>query len=219
MLLTPFTTLDFKDHLACIIWLSGCNLKCKYCYNLDIVNKSKNLNYLSLLDIKKFLISHRFKLDAVVLSGGECTNHKLFLDLVFLIKELGYKIKVDTNGTRSDVLSKVIEKIDFISLDFKAPKKKLKNLVGLDYYDELINLIKLLLDKNINFEIRTTFDNRYLNSLDIIEIYKNLKKIGYKSDYFIQTCFIDGIRQEYNDLEIFNKFNKICLRGFNTNLI
>ena len=93
---TKFTTTDYVGHLSCIIWFVSCNFRCLYCYNDDIVY-TKEGRY-SFDDILKFLKTRVGLLDAVVLSGGEATVHNL-VPLCKKIKELGFKIKLDTNAT------------------------------------------------------------------------------------------------------------------------
>lgn len=105
--LTTFTHLDYPDHLACIVWLVGCNMRCDFCYNKDIVF-SKN-GSLSLQDVLDFLNKRVGLLDAVVLSGGEATTHDLF-NFCKEVKSLGFKIKLDTNGLNPNQVKLLIEK-------------------------------------------------------------------------------------------------------------
>ena len=94
---TPFTLLDYPDKSACILWFAGCNMKCDYCYNPEIVF-GKGAFYFS--EIISFLKSRSNLLDAVVFSGGECLIHKDIISFIKLVKSLGLLIKVDTNGSQ-----------------------------------------------------------------------------------------------------------------------
>ena len=120
---TPFTLLDYPDKSACILWFAGCNMKCDYCYNPEIVF-GKGTFYFS--EIISFLKSRSNLLDAVVFSGGECLIHKDIITFIKLVKNLGFLIKVDTNGSQPKVLEKLIKEklIDYVALDFKGPKEK-----------------------------------------------------------------------------------------------
>jgi len=122
--ITKFTTLDYKDHLACIIWFVKCNMRCSYCYNSRIVEGE---GILSNQEVFKFLKNRVGKLDGVVLSGGECTLNPDLLEICKEIKELGFKVKIDTNGLNPKLLSELISfgLIDFIALDYKAPSRKI----------------------------------------------------------------------------------------------
>lgn len=120
---TKFTHVDYPDHLACIVWFSGCNMRCDYCYNKDIVF-AKNGEF-SFEDVLKFLKTRVNLLDAVVLSGGEATSHDL-IEFCQAIKKLGFKIKLDTNGTDFKQVKQLLDLdlLDFVALDYKAPQEK-----------------------------------------------------------------------------------------------
>ncbi|MCW9026800.1 MAG: anaerobic ribonucleoside-triphosphate reductase activating protein [Thiovulaceae bacterium] len=137
--ITKFTHLDYPEHLACIIWFSGCNMRCDYCYNSDIVF-SKQGKY-NTEDAIEFLKKRVNKLDGVVLSGGEATGHYLY-QFCEDIKELGFDIKLDTNGTYSRAVKELLDLnlIDYVALDYKAPKV---NLHVLQNHPDIMNLIKL----------------------------------------------------------------------------
>jgi pyruvate formate lyase activating enzyme len=88
--ITPFTLLDYPHKTACILWFAGCNMKCVYCYNPDIVfGKGK----ISISEVLNFLNRRKSLLDGVVLSGGECTSHKNIRQLLQEIKKLGFLVK------------------------------------------------------------------------------------------------------------------------------
>ncbi|MDR0762368.1 MAG: radical SAM protein, partial [Campylobacteraceae bacterium] len=93
--ITPFTMLDYPEHLSCIVWFAGCNMRCSYCYNPHIVLGEGNIGIDELLN---FLRTRAGRLEGVVLSGGECTLYPELPKLCREIKELGFKIKLDTNG-------------------------------------------------------------------------------------------------------------------------
>ena len=112
---TPFTLLDYPDKSACILWFAGCNMKCDYCYNPEIVFGKGSFYFSEIISLLK---SRRNLLDAVVLSGGECLIHKDIIPFIKLVKSLGFLIKVDTNGSQPKVLEKLIEEqlIDYVAL-------------------------------------------------------------------------------------------------------
>ncbi|MGE3613975.1 MAG: anaerobic ribonucleoside-triphosphate reductase activating protein, partial [Sulfurimonas sp.] len=121
--LTTFTHVDYPDHLSCIVWFSGCNMRCDYCYNKDIVfAKDGKYSYDDILDFLKTRVG---LLEAVVLSGGEATSHEL-LPFCREIKKLGFKIKLDTNGTNFSTIKELLDAnlLDYVALDYKAPKDK-----------------------------------------------------------------------------------------------
>ena len=186
---TSFTHLDYPNHLACIVWFSGCNMRCDYCYNKDIVF-AKNGKY-SYNDILKFLKSRENLLDAVVLSGGEATTHDL---VVFskAIKAMGFKIKLDTNGTNFTAVKELIELdlLDYVALDYKAPESKFTQVTHSNKYKEFSNTLDMLINKNIDFEARTTVHSELTDVDDINTIMLDLKQRGYNKTYYIQE-FLD----------------------------
>ncbi len=183
---TKFTTTDYTGYLSCVIWFNGCNMRCQYCYNDDIVF-SKNGNY-TLNDILTFLKNRIGMLDAVVLSGGEATLYDL-ISICEKIKELGFKIKLDTNGTNLTLIKELIKEklIDYMAIDFKAPKYKYKTITGVNKYTQVINIIKHLIDINFNFELRTTVNSSLLDEKDINSMISTISNLGYKNIYYLQN--------------------------------
>lgn len=183
---TPFTLLDYPDKSACILWFAGCNMKCEYCYNPEIVF-GKGSFYFS--EIVSFLKSRRNLLDAVVFSGGECLIHKDIIPFIKLVKSLGFLIKVDTNGSQPKVLEKLIEEqlIDYIALDFKGPKEKFFAITKADFYSQFLSCLELLQANFIPFEVRTTYHSSLLNPEDIAVMQDALLELGYDKNYYIQN--------------------------------
>jgi len=187
--LTTFTHLDYPDHLACIVWFSGCNMRCDYCYNKDIVfSKAGKHSYNYVLD---FLKTRQNLLDGVVLSGCEATSHDL-IEFCKEIKKLGFNIKLDTNGTNPLHVEQLMKLnlLDFIALDYKAPKEKFTQITHSKKFKEFSQTLNLIINSKIKHEVRTTLHNDLLNEEDINLIIKDLKSKNYKNTYYIQK-FLD----------------------------
>ena len=184
--ITKFTALDYEDHLSAVLWFGGCNMRCPYCHNADIVFGKNTLQKDEAITFLKSRIS---KLEAVVFSGGECTLYKELPALAKEIKELGFKIKIDTNGTNPAIIKEMVEKnlVDFISLDFKAPKEKYFSITSHKDFTLFLTTLKYLIQKNQNFEVRTTVHTDILDENDINSIIKELHSLGFKGKYFIQN--------------------------------
>ncbi len=184
--ITKFTTTDYVGHLSCIIWFVSCNFRCLYCYNDNIVyTKEGNYTQNNILDFLKTRIG---LLDSVVLSGGEATVHNV-IPICKEIKKLGFKIKLDTNATNLPQIKKLIELnlLDYIAIDFKAPKYKFKEIVGVDMYDNTIKTIQYLISIDFTFELRTTINKSLLDENDINSMIETISNLGYKNTYYLQN--------------------------------
>lgn len=191
---TKFTTTDYEGEIALVVWHIGCNLRCSYCYNDKLVF-SKTAIY-SHSDILDFLKKRRGLLSAVVLSGGEATMHDL-APFCRELKKMGFKVKLDTNGMNFKQIKELIEEnlIDFISLDFKAPKDKYFEITAknsyVSFYKTLEYLINLSNSTNNStkfaFELRTTISTLLLDESDINTMIEELFCIGYSGIFYIQN--------------------------------
>ncbi|MDD3602801.1 MAG: anaerobic ribonucleoside-triphosphate reductase activating protein [Sulfurovum sp.] len=183
--ITPFTALDFPDHLAAIFWFAKCQMQCVYCYNKDIVfgdGKISKEEALSFLQKRKGL------LEGVVLSGGEATLYADLVEFCRQIKALDYKIKLDTNGLNPQIVSALVENdlVDYIALDYKAPKQKFEAITKNKHFDIFSSTLEYLLGKAFPFEVRTTIHSDLLQPEDINQIIDDLKKRGYENTYYLQ---------------------------------
>lgn len=190
--ITPFTLLDYPHYPACILWFAGCNMRCLYCYNPDIVlGKGK----ISVEDARDFLHSRKSLLQGVVFSGGECTLHSTLINLARIAKEMGYRVKVDTNGTKPDVLKQLWEEglLDYVALDFKSIGKKYREITLSDTFATFADSLALLQTISIPFEIRTTWHANLLSVKDLNAMITYLEQQRYEGKYFIQY-FMNGVK-------------------------
>ncbi|HLT87275.1 MAG TPA: anaerobic ribonucleoside-triphosphate reductase activating protein [Sphingobacterium sp.] len=190
--ITPFTLLDYPHHTACIVWYAGCNMRCLYCYNPDIVlGKGK----LTIEDTRGFLQSRKSLLQGVVFSGGESTLHPTLIPLARIAKGMGYRIKVDTNGTKPNVLKQLWDEglLDYVALDFKGIDKKYREITLSDTFAPFADSLSLLQKNAIPFEIRTTWHANLLSIEDIGAMIRYLEQRGYTGKYFIQY-FRNGLK-------------------------
>lgn len=209
--LTPFSLLDYPDKTSCIIWFAGCNMRCVYCYNPDIVlGKGK----MCVQDALTFLHSRRGLLDGVVLSGGECTLYKEIIPLAKTIKEMGMLVKVDTNGSTPKRIKMMLEQglIDYVSLDLKALPNKFWKITKSNLFNEFKQTLSILQVSKIDFEVRTTVHSGLLSENDILDITDFLESMKYQGKYYIQNFLNDtptlgNINQRHNKLNKFQKPN------------
>jgi len=183
--LTPFTLLDYPHKSACILWFAGCNMRCLYCYNPEIVLGKGSLSFEKILS---FLHSRKNLLDAVVFSGGECVLHKNILPLIAEVKKMGFLVKIDTNGSSPDTMQKLLDQnqIDYIALDYKSPKSKFQSITQSDLYDSFEKTLDLILKTKVPFEVRTTYHSDLLSEEDLREMVGFLESKNYAGNYYIQ---------------------------------
>ncbi|MFA4995004.1 MAG: anaerobic ribonucleoside-triphosphate reductase activating protein [Bdellovibrionales bacterium] len=194
--ISPFTLLDYPDELACIVWMSGCNLRCVYCHNPDIVLKRGTKEP---AELYSFLESRKGKLTAVVFSGGEATFCPTLPELMRKTKEMGFKVKLDTNGGNPDMLKKLLGEglLDYVALDYKCPPKLAKKILGTSKFEKAFRksldfLIKQHNAGRLVLEIRTTVAPEIMSEADIGWIIDDLDKLGYEGTYWIQHIVSSG---------------------------
>lgn len=188
--ITPFTLLDYPDKPACILWFAGCNMRCLYCYNPGIVQGKGRYGY---EDAIQFLHKRKGLLDGVVLSGGECTMHKGLPEFCTKLKQEGLLVKLDTNGSNPDLILHLMQQklIDYVALDYKAPLHKYEMITQSSLYAHFERTLRLLMNGEIPFEVRTTVHTSLLHEEDIQEMICFLEKEGYKGKLFIQHFIND----------------------------
>jgi pyruvate formate lyase activating enzyme len=188
--ITPFTLLDYPHQSACILWFAGCNMRCLYCYNPEIVFGKGSISFEKAL---QFLKSRIQLLDAVVFSGGECLLHKKAVSFITEVKKMGFLIKIDTNGSQPEILEELIKKklISYVALDFKAMPANFEKITQSSLFVPFAKSLLLLLQNSVPFEVRTTVHSALLNREDIQEMVFFLENFGYSGDYYIQH-FVNG---------------------------
>ncbi|PHS41417.1 MAG: anaerobic ribonucleoside-triphosphate reductase activating protein [Sulfurovum sp.] len=204
--ITPFTMLDYPNHLATIFWFTKCNIRCVYCYNKDLVFGEGKISQEEAL---VFLNSRVGLLEGVVLSGGEAT---LYSDLVAFckkIKQLKFKIKLDTNGLNPEMIQVLVANklIDYIALDYKAPKEKYYEITKDKHFDSFSETLNFLIKKQFPFEVRTTVHRDLLRVEEINRIIKDLLKRKYNGTYYLQPFVftentIGRVKEEKNPFNI-----------------
>jgi pyruvate formate lyase activating enzyme len=180
---------DYPGKIAAVVFAPGCNLDCYYCHNRILLGERGLNNLIPKEDVFNFLEKRVGLLDGVVISGGEPTIQRDLGDFIHAVRDMGYSIKLDTNGSNPQVLRDLLRKsfIDYVAMDIKAPLKKYKEvcmnkadgLVGMDniYSGDSMDFIlegikesiEILLNGKIEYEFRTTFVPA-LTQNDILEI-------------------------------------------------
>ena len=163
--------LDFPGVISAIVFTQGCNFRCGYCHNPELIN-SKNEPAWDCAGFFEFLRDRKGKLDGVVITGGEPCLQDGLIDFIKQIKNFGFLVKLDTNGMFPDVIQKVLPYIDYIAMDIKAPLDKYENIVNVKLNTDTIKQsINLIMNSGLDYEFRTTVVKSLLD-------FKDFEKIG-----------------------------------------
>ena len=158
--LQKVTLLDYPGKVACTVFFTGCNLRCPYCHNPELVLPQNPADGLASEFLFGFLASRTGKLDGVCITGGEPTLHKDLPAFAEQIRALGFAVKLDTNGYRPDVLRGMVEAglVDYAAMDIKNSRAKYAEACGLDKPDvaKIEQSAAFLMEGRIPYEFRTT---------------------------------------------------------------
>ena len=188
--LQKLTTSDFPGVLSCIVFTQGCNLKCPYCQNSELIPMLKEFKADSLTsdEVLEFLTKRKNVLEGVVISGGEPLLQPDIKHFICLAKEIGYKIKLDTNGTNPKLLKELIDEelIDYVAMDIKNDFDNYAKTIGVENFDtsKISQSIEVLKNSKIDFEFRTTICKEFHNISTISNI---CELIGKEPKFFIQN--------------------------------
>ncbi len=155
--LQKMTLLDYPGKVACTVFLSGCNLRCPFCHNASLVLPERLTPAMEQAELLAFLKKRKGLLDGVCITGGEPTLHKDLPQLIEQVKDLGYAVKLDTNGSDPDMLKKVLPMVDHVAMDVKnAPEKYEATCGGIDILDKVQESVSILMNGTVDYEFRTT---------------------------------------------------------------
>ena len=219
------TLVDYPGQTACILFTQGCNFKCPFCHNSGLITGTNQSNIIDEQVIFDYLDKRKGLIDGVCISGGEPLLQKDIELFIRKIKEKGYKVKLDTNGSKPKILKKLIDEslLDYVAMDVKNTFSKYDVTTGISTnINDIKESIEVLKNSNIDYEFRTTIVKELHNFEDIQEI---LNYIGPNVKFYIQnyrdcdTVLIKGLH-EFSDDELQSieeklkmKFPNIIIRG------
>ena len=220
------TLVDYPGHTACIIFTQGCNFRCPFCHNSGLIQGGNNSNKIDEQVLFDYLDKRKGLIDGVCISGGEPLLQKDIEMFTKKIKEKGYKVKLDTNGSKPKLLKDLIDKklIDYVAMDIKNTFSKYDLTAGGVKVDinDIQESISVLKNSNIDFEFRTTVVKELHDLENISEI---LEFIGSDVKFYIQnyrdcdTVLKKGLNG-FSDEELLNiqknlerKYPNVIIRG------
>ena len=188
------TLIDFPGRIAATVFVKGCNFRCPWCYSSELVLPEKAAKHPEISEKKffQFLKSRQNLLDGVVVCGGEPTVSEGLADFIKKIKQLGFLVKLDTNGSNPEVLKKIIGQklVDYLAMDIKAPlsgrqKKKYDRLTGIKAdLKKMRKSVEIIKNSGLDYEFRTTVVPGLLTREDILQIARD---ISPAKKYFLQN--------------------------------
>ena len=185
------TLLDFPGHVAATIFTGGCNFRCPFCHNSDLLGTDVPPEYAE-DEVLSFLEKRRGILEGIAITGGEPTLQPDLRDFILRVRALGYRVKLDTNGCRPEVLKDLCSDglLDYVAMDIKTCRERYPKVAGVPsvHIDKIEESVAFLLAGSVPYEFRTTVV-RELHSADDFE--KIGAWISGASRYFLQN-FVDS---------------------------
>lgn len=193
--LQKMTLLDFPGKIACTVFLHGCNMRCPFCHNSELLS-GKGEELMTQEEFFGFLKTRKGLLDGVCVSGGEPTLRPELPEFLKTIKELGFAVKLDTNGTRPQVLKDLVERglVDYVAVDAKNSPALFAATVGVEQqlapYEETV---RFLLEDKVDYELRTTLVEPLHDEQSVTEMGQWLSSLvpGKKPKRWFLQRFVD----------------------------
>lgn len=193
--LQKISLIDYPEAICAVIFSQGCNFRCPYCHNPELVNPLLYQTPLDENEVLQFLGNRRGKLDAITITGGEPTIQDNLIEFAGKIKKMGFAVKIDTNGSKPQILKALLERkmLDFIAMDIKAPLKKYKEVAGVTVdCERIIESMEIILKSGLKHEFRTTIVKSQLSENDILSIARMMPQSGnYVLQRFVPAKTLD----------------------------
>ena len=190
--LQKLTLLDYPGLVACTVFTVGCNMRCPFCQNASLVNRIEEENLLPEEEFFSFLKKRQGILDGVCITGGEPTLQPDLNDFIAKIKSMGFKVKLDTNGSFPDKVKELLDSgnVDYVAMDLKNTIDRYAATVGVPDFDtsNILKSIRIIMESGIDYEFRTTVVSPLHRPEDFTEL---AKLIEGSPRYFLQN-FVDS---------------------------
>ena len=208
------TLLDYPGCVAATVFLGGCNFRCPFCHNMNLVLGEDAAEYRS-EEVFDFLKKRKGILDGVCVTGGEPTLYSDINPFIKQIKEMGYKVKLDTNGTKPEVIEELLYNnlLDYIAMDIKGSADKYKDCCGVNDCDmsKIKESIGIIMDSGIDYEFRTTLVKELHDEQTFTkgcELIKGAKK--YYLQPFVDSDYVPNHEFTAPEIDTLKKYREIA---------
>ena len=205
--------IEYPGKIGAIAFTQGCNFRCPYCYNPELVDPNLYRECLPEEGVLSFLERRKGKLDALTITGGEPTMHHDLIDFIKCVRKIGYLIKLDTNGSCPEVLEQLISGrlVDYVAMDIKGPLRKYKTVTRSKIdEDKIRQSIEVIMKSGMPYEFRTTVPKKLLHEDDLLEMGKLLRNAScYILQQFIPTRTLD---KQFLKYEAYSQDEMECFR-------
>ena len=194
--LQKMTLLDYPGRVACTVFLGGCNFRCPFCHNSELLDGSAE-PVMDVQELLAFLEKRKGLLDGVCITGGEPTLQKDLPELLSAIKALGYAVKLDTNGYRPEILKDLVGQglVDYVAMDVKNSPQRYAETAGLPGLDiaRIEESLAFMLSGAVDYELRTTVAEPLHDRQAMEDIARWIEKISpnQKARRFFIQPFVD----------------------------
>lgn len=182
-----FSLIDYPGKISAIIFTQGCNFRCPYCHNPELVDATLFEKPIEEKEIFEFLDNRKGKLDAVSITGGEPTLHKDLPDFIYKIRSQGFLVKLDTNGTNPDMIEHLLKYnlVDYLAMDIKAPLNRYSDVTRVDVdVDKIAESIELIKNSGVDYEFRSTLVQGLHSYKEVVNM---AVLIGKAKRFFLQN--------------------------------
>ncbi len=180
------SVMDYPDNICTTLLTGTCNFDCEFCYNKGL-SKEKQIDFEK--EILPKLLERKSFIDHIIISGGECTVSKDFEEIIDKLYENGFKIGIHTNGYESEIIHKVIKKLDYIAMDIKNDFSNYEKITGRPIaVGNIQKTIDVIVNSGVKYEFKTTVYPKYVKKDNLVNIAKYLNKVGAKN-YTLQNYF------------------------------
>lgn len=200
----PASMLDWPGRMCTTIFLGRCNFRCPYCHNPELVLEPDSYENIPVVEILSYIKERKDWIDSVVITGGEPTLSRGLRDLIVLLKESGFYVKLDTNGSKPSILKQLLQEklVDFIAMDLKVDFEEYPKAVRAPVdINAIIESVKLIIESAPEYEFRTTLVPGIITPENLESLARRVSGMGASKLVFQQFRSENTLDEEFRKLK------------------